>query len=223
LEYFAWFADILRRVENDNGLAEEFVREALWAPQARSVRDRVTVWAKRMTEWAPGGYDRGGELAWEQLSEDLIAIEGKVEKLRLGSVTKTTVGEEVTIQSLIDEGRLGGALRLAREEAVQRGESFKVTRDRSNAVHLVEACQQLAELGDALNAAAIVAPHVNCIHDIDKWWANEAIKILARARTEKAAGETLVEEASIGSIASTTIGTMGDQAKPKYRSAGSSE
>ena len=40
LEYFVWFADILRRVENANGLTEAFLREAL-GQQREKMRDRI--------------------------------------------------------------------------------------------------------------------------------------------------------------------------------------
>lgn len=186
LRYFAWFADILGRVEKSNGLTDAFVRGALWAQQASNVRRRITVWAKRMTEWAPGGYDQEGEFAWQQLCHALFIIEIEVDKLLPRAVGEFVpdIGED-TIESLMAEGRSGAALRLAREAAERCGRSFKETSDKKNAINFIEACQKLAELGDALSAGAIIAPYVNRIHEIEEFWGNEAIKILFIARSEK--------------------------------------
>ena len=165
------------------------------------MRDRITVWANRMTEWAPGGHDQEGELAWEQLSEDLAAIESKVDKLWPELVKETAVSEEITIQSLIDEGRLGGALRLARDEAEYCGNKFKAETDQTKlspyAEELVMACQKLSELGDPLSAAAIIAPQFERFRNISSWAAEEANKILARARTEKTAAANTPSERGI--------------------------
>ncbi len=214
MQYFSWFADILRTLKKVGGLDEAFVREAMWAQQAHNVQNRISFWSERMTEWASGGLDHDGEFAWKQISDAFFVIKEKVNEIWPEKIEELNLTVKNNIDDLISEGRLSGALRLAREDAEQCAYKFgvklKENLDKNELVpyvnRLLMACKDLAKLGDMHNAAAFIAPFTYDIRCIDYEGGKEAVEMLAQARAEKfIASRVHVDESQLSSEMNTNI------------------
>jgi hypothetical protein len=160
LRYLEWLSDILTRVQEVEGLAEAFARQARWCHDTEKVVARISIWANRMIEWSQSGIDPAGEAAWRnfkgRLSPILNLVVGVVPRLEPGGSM-----EELSARELQERGRIGAARRVARQKALLYREELRNAKEqdaRNLGQDLLLACLDLADIGDITAAAVIVAP-----------------------------------------------------------------
>jgi hypothetical protein len=164
LRYLEWLADILRRVNKMEGLAEAFVRQARWCHDTEKVIARISIWAKRMSEWSESGEDPAGEEAWADFTQSLFHIKSYVNKIRpiAAGEQGASVVEEPDFWDLKARGRIGAARREARHKALRLQQEFREALTGGETTHsgyeLLQACENLANVGDVASAATILAP-----------------------------------------------------------------
>ena len=160
LRYLEGFSEILDRVKHDEALAYSFLRQARWSRHIPVVINRLELWADRMAEWDPFG-----ENSWEKFQARLWTLQGYVREFHGWSLVGQKVVTPQSIESLLQEGRTGAAIRLARDEALHRRSRIGTARTEeyaaTAAAETVEACEKLAEIGGLDAAAVILAPIIS--------------------------------------------------------------
>lgn len=193
LTSFDWLASVLLQLGAHPAVRDDVVRHARWAYNAATIRARLNDWASQMSEWHPSGEDVVGEENWRAyqrrvfvpIVEHQARLGLQLHLLEVPAVVSDAA--DWTIDELRAQGRIGAALQKARQEAATLfGKMQHSGADDHEAVvvKFANACNTLAELGDADLAAAYLAPFLgyilNSIRDLTA--ANTAQRIVSEAR-----------------------------------------
>jgi hypothetical protein len=131
LNYFRWFTEILTRASQDSEISDKFIRHARWSHHAVRVRERVDVWAARISEWDELAGEREDESTHaEQRRSALLPSESDLNRLKLldrpiipmvysaGREDQQASAERLLedIDLLLTEGRKGAAKKRLRLE-----------------------------------------------------------------------------------------------------------
>jgi len=170
LSYFEWFSDILNRATGNDEFRQGLLDHAVWARDATIVRKRLNTWATEMTGWIEAQHislDR-----WDRRLDGVFGpiVDGQSARDSGGAELEYAYGQGVEsvddtlrledAEFLLSQGRVGEAQRSVREE-VLRLELLLASADFESAIRaavaLANACERLADYGDADSAAAVAA------------------------------------------------------------------
>lgn len=223
LRAFVFLGDLLDRVGKNEALAEGFIRGVRWVQQAGNVHERIWTWAERMMEWDVSAGDERGEVNWQDVSATLGGIERRVGNIWPHPPKVMTLASEVgaRIDGLIAEGRIGGAVRLARDDAERRAAWFERSLGKADAPvaaqNLLDACKRLDQLGEPLRAAVVLAPHFEQLRrHLHELHLQDGAAILARARRGETAAEPQLPHSTPPAAKSLTMSPL----KLKHLSSG---
>jgi hypothetical protein len=162
LRYLQRLAETIEALETDRTLLEDFVAHARWAADLEKIERRFDRWADAMRDWLIDPGERAsGQERWERLGErvftPLIAAQ---QRQPADWVAPPKAVEHHTIESLIEQGRLGTAARVAAENARDAHWRLTYPSERplaDSAQDLVDACFALSRLGGNDEAASYLA------------------------------------------------------------------